>query len=261
MHIDIKQKPHLAGLVMGKEIHRAVDELGTVVVYENFGERFLSFDSFFEQSCASMTTPFLPVHEYAQVMLVALAFGEPRHVTLLGLGGGTLATCIHHYFDDVTIHAVELRQIVIDAAFGYFYLPSSARLTVTCDDVQGFLKNAEAGSADLIFSDLYNAHDMSPLQLQKTFIAQCYELLSVDGWLVINYHHAPQIESPLVKQIQAIFAVVYVCSISSGNWILFCGKSTRLPKRSLLQDKCKRLEKLMNKPFTRFFNRLVRFGV
>lgn len=261
MHIDIKQKPHLAGLVMGKEIHRAVDEWGAVVVYENFGERFLSFDSFFEQSCASMTTPFLPVHEYAQAMLVALVFGEPKHVTLLGLGGGTLATCIHHYFDDVTIHAVELRHIVIEAAFDYFYLPKSPRLTVTHNDVQYFIKSAEAGSTDLIFSDLYNAHDMSPLQLQQTFIEQCYDLLSVDGWLVINFHHAPKIESPLVKQIQAIFSIVYVCSISSGNWILFCGKSTRIPKRNLLQDKCKKLEKIMNKPLTRFFNRLARFGV
>ena len=261
MHIDIKQKPHLARLVMGNEIHRAVDELGTVIVYENFSERFLSFDSFFEQSCASITTPFLPVHEYTQAMLVALIFGEPKHVTLLGLGGGTLATCIHHYFTDVNIHAVELRQIVIDAAFDYFYLPKSARLTVTCGDVQCFLKDAEAGSTDLIFSDLYNAYDMSPLQLQQTFIEQCYDLLSVDGWLVINFHHAPKIESPLVKQTQAIFSIVYVCSISSGNWILFCSKSVRLPKRTMLQDKCKKLEKMMNKPFTRFFNRLARFGV
>jgi spermidine synthase len=140
-------------------------------------------------------------------------------------------------------------------------LPSSARLTVTCDDVQRFLKNAEAGSTDLILSDLYNAYEMSPLQLQQDFIEQCYGLLTIDGWLVINFHHAPKIESPLVKQIQVIFAVVYVCSISSGNWILFCGKSTRLPKRSLLQDKCKKLEKIMNKPFTRFFNRLARFGI
>lgn len=259
--MNTKNKPQLAGLVMGTEIHRAVDELGTVVVYENFSERFLSFDSFFEQSCASTTTPYLPVHEYAQAMLVALAFADVKHTTLLGLGGGTLATCIHHYFDDVNIHAVELRQIVIDAAFDYFYLPKSARLTVTQSDAQDFLKKAEHASTDLIFSDLYNAYEMSPLQLQQDFIEQCYDLLTIDGWLVINFHHAPKIESPLVKKIQAIFAVVYVCSISSGNWILFCGKSTRMPKRSQIQDKCKKLEKLMNKPFTRFFNRLARFGV
>jgi spermidine synthase len=261
MHIDTKNKPHLAGLVMGTEIHRAVDEHGTVVVYENFGTRFLSFDSFFEQSCTTVATPHLPVHEYLQAMLVAIALGDVKHVTLLGLGGGTLATCIHHYFDDVTIHAVELRHIVIDAAFDYFYLPKSARLTVTQSDAMHFLKNAQAASTDLIFSDLYSAFEMSPIQLQQDFIEQCYDLLSVDGWLVINYHHAPTIESQLVKQIQNVFAVVYLCSVSSGNWILFCGKSARLPKRSLIQEKCKKLDKLMNKPFTRFFNRLARFGV
>ena len=261
MHIEIKQKPHLAGLVMGNEIHRAMDEHGTVVVYENIGKRFLSFDSFFEQSCVSVTTPFLPVHEYLQAMLVVLAFADAKHVTLLGLGGGTLATCIHHYFDDIHIHAVELRKIVIETAVNYFYLPQSDRLTIIQDDAQNFLKNKQEGSTDIIFSDLYSAYDMSPLQLQQDFIEQCYDLLSRDGWLVINYHHAPKIESLLVKQIQGFFYTVYVCSISSGNWILFCGKSSRLPKRSVLQDKCKKMEKLMNKPFTRFFNRLAQFGV
>lgn len=261
MHINLIKKPRLSGLIMGNEIFRKADEFGDVVVYENGDKRILSFDSLFEQSCTTTATPYLPVHEYLQAMLVTLAFGDVKHVTLLGLGGGTLATCIHHYFDDVNIHAVELRQMVIDAAFNYFYLPKSPRLTFTQSDALNFLKSAQTASTDVIFSDLYNAFEMSDLQLQQEFIEQCHELLSSNGWLVINYHHAPQIESQVVQQIQTVFPVVYLCSVASGNWILFCGKSSRLPKRSIIQDKCKKLEMLMNKPFTRFFNRLARFGV
>src|SRR5690606_34998140 len=101
--------------------------------------RVLTFNTIFEQSKIDRRSPWLPVHEYNRAMLLPVAFGQPRHATVLGLGGGVMASALHHLLPACQVHAVELRQAVLDVAREFFSLPDSDRLRVTISDARNAL--------------------------------------------------------------------------------------------------------------------------
>ncbi len=245
----------------GEELYRVDDEIGSVIVLERRDRRTLTLGSIYEQSSVLISKPHALVHGYTQAMLLSLLFIKPNHVTLFGLGGGSLALCLHRAFPQLTVHAIELRRAVIDAAYRYFYLPHSARLQVTQDDVSVYLATATAGSTDIILSDLYHQYGMDALQLKQDYIKRCYGLLSDDGWLVLNYHDLPTESSPVIQSIVALFVEVYYCTVPSGNWVIFCGKSTMTISRNQLNVRVKELEKLISNPLTTHFKQLVRHKV
>lgn len=249
----------LAGTIMGKEIYRVEDDLGVIIVSQRGDRRILSFDSILEQSFISMIKPHQLMHEYTQAMLLGLLFNQPSHATILGLGGGSLAHCLYYHFPRMEIAVVELRQSVIDVAYEYFRLPKSPRVIVVQDDASHYLASADESSTDIIFSDLYKADGMDPLQSQQDFIKQCYRALSDDGWLVLNYHVLPEQESAVMQSICSLFVEVYVCETPIGNRILYCGKRSMMINRSELSKRAYELGKLVNNSLSDYFKRLRRF--
>src|SRR5690554_1858465 len=115
----------------GDIIHHSRDKLGSILVIDYRKHRVLTFNSVFEQSKIDRRHPHVPVHEYNRAMFLPAAFNTPQHVTILGLGGGVMASAFHHLFPDCQIHAIELREAVLYVAREYFDLPDSARLNVT----------------------------------------------------------------------------------------------------------------------------------
>ena len=247
------------GAMMGKEIYRIEDDLGMIIVSQRGDRRILSFGSVLEQSHVSMIKPQQLMHEYTQAMLLGLLFNKPSHVTILGLGGGSLAHCLYYHFPRMEIEVVELRQAVIDIAYEYFQLPKSPRVVVTRNDASDFLTTAHEGSTDIIFSDLYRADGMDPLQSQQDFIKQCYRMLNDEGWLVLNYHAMPEQDSLVIHSICSLFREVFACETPSGNRILFCGKNSMMINRSELSKRAYELGKLVNNSLSDYFKHLRRF--
>src|SRR5690606_41945503 len=91
----------------GKEIHRGYDEFGAIRVFDDGNKLYLSFDSIHEQSCQHKAQPHRLTHEYTRAMLTPLAYHQPRHVTMLGLGGGSLLHSRHHCLPEILIQLVE----------------------------------------------------------------------------------------------------------------------------------------------------------
>ena len=141
----------------GEIIHHTRDALGSILVVDYRKHRVLTFNSVFEQSKIDRRFPYLPVHEYNRAMMLPAVFANPRHVTILGLGGGVMAGAFHHLYPECRIHAVELRQAVLDTAREFFDLPGSERLEVTIADARDALEKLPEASTDMILADLYNA--------------------------------------------------------------------------------------------------------
>ncbi len=210
---------------MSKEIYRTGDDFGEIIVRESGDRRIMDFGSGLEQSNLLMSRPWQLAHEYSKIMLLGLVFNHARHITLAGLGGGGLLHCIAHFFPQIEIQVVELRQAVIDVACEWFNLPCESRINIVCCDAYVYLKEKHSVKTDLIFSDLYDARGMSDVQAQRGFIEVSHASLSESGWLVINFHQLPEQSSEVMQQILAMFSVVYVYDVSVGNRVLFCGKS------------------------------------
>lgn len=208
----------------GSVTHEAEDALGKIRVLDYRKHRILTFDSVFEQSKIDRSRPYLPVHEYNRAMLLPLAFAEPRHATVLGLGGGVMVSALHRLLPACDIHAVELRQAVVSVAREFFSLPDDPRIRITVSDARPALHEMPAASTDLIMADLYGADRMSPAQAHRRFIDQCARALSADGWLSLNFHLAPARDGTLMRHLGRLFAEVWLYRTKTNNFVVYASK-------------------------------------
>lgn len=213
----------------GSVTYETRDKLGPILVIDHGKHRILSFDSVFEQSKIKRKSPHLPVHEYNRAMLLPLAWAEPGHATVLGLGGGVLVTALHYLLPACNLHAVELRSQVIDVAREFFGLPDTSGIKIINADARPALRGMEDASTDLILTDLYDANRMSPAPAQSSFIAQCERVLAPEGWLAINYHQLPDPRGPLFQQICRLFASVLLFRSRTNNYVLYAAKTSAEP--------------------------------
>lgn len=213
----IIQRPAIKGDI----VHVASDRYGNILVIDDRKHRMLTFDSVFEQSKVLRASPHVPVHEYNRAMLLPLAFTEPGHVTVLGLGGGALAHGLYRLLPDSHIQVFELRRRVVDIAYEWFSLPRAERLPVTVADARLAIEEQPEASTDMVFTDLYSADRMSPAQSQRQFIRACSRALNSEGWLVLNYHRMPEPGGNLLRELKRQFPVLMVFKSKTNNWVIY----------------------------------------
>lgn len=228
--------------IPGKEIFRCYDDIGPVQVLDDGNKRYLAFGSDDEQSCQLKAQPTQLQYEYTRAMLLALLFNrDPSRALLLGLGGGSLAGCLHQHWPRLKITAVELRRTVIDTAQRYFQLPRDERLDILEADAGDYLGQHETNDFDLIFSDIYGAEGVDDLQLQERYLDQCLARLSEDGWLVLNCWREHRSQPDFLQTLKQRFADVRVCMTQSGNWVILCGRQSAKTSDKQLRQQAKDL--------------------
>lgn len=211
----------------GKIIHFSQDDHGRILVIDDGDRRVLNFDSLFEQSSMQLSYPYQLAHEYTKLMLLVLAFIEPKQIILLGLGGGSLLRSLHHILPDCYFNVIELRQTVVDIAKDYFSLPDDHRVTISVNDALKEISQVESASSDIIFSDMYDAYQMVPAQVQHTFLVACSRILTSQGWLVVNLYNIPGDRSAFLKVLSHVFPTV-ILSRTAENTILLASNTPSL---------------------------------
>lgn len=228
--------------ITGDIVHVDRDQLGNILVIDDRKHRILSFDSIFEQSKIVRSAPHVPVHEYNRAMLLPIAYEEPAHITVLGLGGGVLAHGLYRLLPEARIQVYELRAKVAEIAREWFSLPDSERLNITIEDARLAIENRPEGGTDMILTDLYMADRMSPAQAQRQFIKACCRALSDTGWLVLNYHRMPETDGNLVRELKRQFPLLLVFKSKTDNWVIY-GRKKALDPWSLETARLTALER------------------
>lgn len=241
--------------IPGEIIHSSNDEFGNILVIEYPRYRALSFDSVYEQSAYDILRPYALVHEYTRIMMLVVGLTNPQHVTLLGLGGGSLLRSLHHCLSQCRFHVVELRPRVHEIAKRYFDIPDDERVRVSIGDASDALEGMSNAGTDVIFADVYDAHRMHSLQQQQRFVDECWRSLTPDGWLVINYHRLPDLDSAFFAQLNQRFGKLMVCSGKISNHILFAGKSGDVDIAAA-PGKLRMMEERLNDRFVPLLRRL-----
>lgn len=205
------------------EIHRSYDEYGPLQVLDDGHKRYLAFGNDDEQSCQLIRQPHILQHEYTRAILLVLLMVEPQHITVIGVGGGSLITTLHHLLPACDIEGVELRKDVVRLAYKYFQLPKANTISLHISDGFEYMVNTKKLS-DIIIADMYLADGIDQKQLTNEFIHHCHKKLNQGGWLVLNYWLDHQLEEYLATTLDTYFDQVYMCNTGGGNWILFAGK-------------------------------------
>lgn len=140
-------------------IHSDRDEYGLIQVVENRTLRKLHFDSPIEQSCLYRNAPMTLSFEYQEKMVelvndhyLDLKHPKSYRVLMLGMGGGTMAHHLYHSLPNLQMTIIELRQIVIDAAYQFFQLPDVPEIeAVQANGIDYIAQLAEDGDSDNSF--------------------------------------------------------------------------------------------------------------
>lgn len=174
----------------GLVIHQSHDDEGIIEVVDKDGERALHFGTHARQSSMLLAEPNRLHSLYARAMMALLLFNDnPRHVLMIGLGGGTIAKFMLHQFPACQLKVVEFRGSVLKVARSHFGLPFDPRLKIKigCGAQHVMQQSREHRELyDLIMVDAYDDSGMAPEVSSEGFFEHCRTLLSSNGLLVIN---------------------------------------------------------------------------
>ena len=245
----------------GHLVFSTKDQYGPIEIVEyHRRSRSLHFGNRTQQSGMFLFNPVFLIHKYTQAMLTPLCWESPDKVLILGLGAGSIAKFLLHYFKETVVDAVELRPAVVDLAEKYFSLPpENQRFRIFKQAATDFLENTrETESYDLIILDLFVTVKEQDINVNvSSHFTYIKDILSHNGCLCINLlgNDFRQF-TPLNDLLELFENNIYFVPVDSSNVILFALKQP-LPvvdEETVFHG----LEKRLQLPFRQYYNKIER---
>jgi spermidine synthase len=207
----------------------------------------------------SLLDPDALVAAYTRKMMACLLLNpNPRHVLMLGLGGGSLAKFCYRNLPKTRITVVELDAEVI-ALRDEFRIPrDDARFCVVHDDGARFVATMEE-SVDILLVDAFDADGVARSLATARFQADAVRLLTERGVLVMNLWGRTDRYAAILSQAAAAFGSHALLVGVSGELNLLLFASRRPPPKSITADleavaDC--LQQVLRLDFPRYLRRL-----
>ena len=204
-------------------------------VHEGGSFRSLHFSIREVQSRMSFDDPSALELEYSRTMMGFLLFKqEPKHIAMVGLGGGSLAKFCYRHLPAVRIEVVEINPHVLALRDEFQIPPDDERLTVLLGDGAAFVREAGPG-CDVLMVDGFD-YDGQPSELSsQAFYDDCADLLPAGGILVVNLFSRHAEYDLFVDRIRRSFAdeVLVVEGADLGNSIVLAFKDPKVPVKRM----------------------------
>lgn len=196
--------------------------------------RTLEFTPGDVQSEMLLARPDTLVLDYTRAMMCFALFApRPRHIVMVGLGGGSLAKFCHRHFPHTRITVLEIRADVIALRDVFCLPPDDARLRVLHCDAADYLARAP-GDADVLLVDGFDRGGLPPALASSAFYAACRRALRPGGVLVANiFSYDPDCVS-VIQRLREAFdgRVTSFQRIAGNNRILFAIRPAASPTRA-----------------------------
>jgi spermidine synthase len=201
-------------------IDRSGDSSPFVREYE--GAVSLHFNKFEVQSAMFQHAPDELVLSYTQTMLSFLDFDNPpRHVGMIGLGGGSMAKYCYRHLPDTAISVAEINPEVIALRDRFLVPKDDHRFSIHCEDGADFVRR-QPGRFDVLLVDGFDNKGQPEQLCSRQFYSHCHRSLTSPGLLVVNVcdaqHLVPRIRRSFRNQV-----VVTDGGDNSSNTIVFAG--------------------------------------
>lgn len=195
-------------------------------VYENLHSKALHFTICEVQSSMRLQDPYALDLEYTRMMMGFLLFvAEPQNITMIGLGGGSLAKFCHRYLPQTCILVVEINPHVI-ALRDEFQVPSDDdRFYVVRADGAQYVRFSTS-PCDILMVDGFDSEGLPSRLCSQRFYDDCFELLRPGGIMVVNLHYSHAHYSIQLDRIRRSFgdSVLVVDDSEWSNSIVFACK-------------------------------------
>ena len=173
------------------------------------------------QSSMNLDNPSELVLSYSRAMMAWLLFVDelPKHITEIGLGGGSFARWIDAFLPETRQTAIEINPQVIQIARGLFELPfESDRFEVIEADGAEYVKVLRS-QTDVLLVDGFDGEQIIDELVSEPFFADCRTALSDRGVFVTNWWQGDKRFQTFVRRLRAVFdhRVLMVPAQTHGN--------------------------------------------
>jgi spermidine synthase len=188
----------------------------------------LHFDLVGVQSEMDIKLPHRLVLSYTQSMMGFLLFNpQPRHIGMIGLGGGSIQKYCHRYLPYTEISVAEINPDVITLRDCFCVPKDDHRFRVFCEDGADFVRRQQS-QFDVLMVDGFDIAGQPPQLCSQVFYDDCYSALAPEGILVVNVCDGsnPMLFSRMRRSFRN--RIVAVNSDDSSNTIVFAGRGSIL---------------------------------
>ena len=187
----------------------ALPEVG---ISEHGNIRSLHLGSETVQSSMNVDYPAELVLSYSRAMMAWLLFAENvRHITQIGLGGGSFVRWIDAHLPEVAQTAVEINPQVISVARGLFELPfEGEKFEIIEADGAEYIKTLRGGT-DILLVDGFDGVQIIDALVAEPFFADCRTALSDNGIFVTNWWSGDKRYPLFLQRLAQVFEQRVLC--------------------------------------------------
>jgi spermidine synthase len=228
-------------------------------IFDTPYERRMHFTNDATQSAMSFADPDALISQYTRKMMAFLLFNpEPRHIVMIGLGGGSLAKFCYRHLPRSRITVVEISMEVI-ALRDEFCIPADdERFRVIHDDGARYMERLDE-PVDVLLIDAFDAKGIALSLAKSGFYSSAARCLTHDGMLVMNFWGPADRYVENLLEARAAFgdSLLLVPVSGEANVLLFAFRQT--PAHQIteqLESLARRLQMQLTLDFPRFLRRI-----
>jgi spermidine synthase len=204
-------------------------------VIQDQGLRSLHFTHGEVQSSMHVGRPDELQVDYTRTMMGFLLLQPcPDRITMIGLGGGSLAKFCHRHLPSARMTVVENNPGVIALRREFAIPEDDARLSIVAGD--GALHVAGVrGAIDVLLVDGFDHSGQPPQLCSQAFYDNCFHALAPGGVLVVNLHVDHPEHDLFVRRISGSFEgnVMEVMAGEKANCIVLAGRGRAVTLQAL----------------------------
>jgi spermidine synthase len=150
---------------------------------------------------------------------------RPRHILMVGLGGGSLAKFCHRHLPDSRITVLELRADVIALREQFLIPPDDARFRIVHADAAAYIARLRS-AVDVLLVDGFDANGLPPALGSARFYADCRRALRPDGVLAANIFSYDPRYAAMLARLRGVFQrrICWLNGVAGNNRIIFAVK-------------------------------------
>jgi spermidine synthase len=174
-------------------LHRENSLYSQIVVKQEGDIICLQFDvrrNLRNQSCINKKRPKEMVFSYTKMTMATLLFTpNPKHILIVGLGGGTLPMAFTNLLPEAQIDSIEVDPAVVKVAEAYFQYRTNDRVRTHIQDARVWVKRMallEPAKYDLVVLDAFNGEYIPEHLMTQEFFSDLKTLMSPEATLAAN---------------------------------------------------------------------------
>ena len=233
--------------------------LGRPFIIDYGGTRNLYFTVDAVQSSMRLDDPIALVAPYTRKMMACLLFvPAPRHVLMIGLGGGSLAKFCYRHLPRTRISVVEINPDVIALREAFAIPADDRRFQIINDDGATFLAKG-CVRPDIVLVDAFDAIGVTPALASSDFYRRVNQCMAPEGVLVLNLAGARARYAAHIESLRAAFSepIRRVPVDGDDNELVFACRGRQVADLpGYLSDRARHLERGLGLRFSRYLERL-----